>query len=315
MIYISSAYGNRYAALLAVFLWSLRRNCFDAQTLIYWQDIDEEIIGALTKVFSSVRFEKTHYEIAADMAQRISSKIHLWSQAVSEHIGSRLCLLDSDVLVIRSPSSLWDKETDIVFTDKDEQFQLNTGVMLVHSTKAAGCFFREWLQRTVEIINNPALLAEAVSPRNHYGGADQMALHQQITYTTCRKNYEIATEKGCMRLKAVPCSILNETNSVPLADEKFIYHYKGGWRQILFEGKFPPYRSEKDSLPMYILYLQYHSELLRHLKNCGVSSRIRERLRLKIPRYFDIESGKFNKAVFSCQSITRKIQKFFAAGS
>ena len=311
MLYISSVYGNRYAALLAVFLWSLHKNCPKARALIYWQDIDDEIIEALAQVFPFARYKKTYYNIEGDIAQRISSKTHLWAQAVADHLGAKLCLMDSDMLVARSPFPLWDEDVDIVFTDKDEQFQINTGIMLVRSTAAVSCFFQKWLQRTLEIINNPKLLAEAVSSENHYGAADQMSFYEMLDYDPCRKTYTIATDQGAVRLKAVPCSVLNETNSVPLSAEKYIYHYKGGWRPILFEGTFPPYRSEADSLPMYIQYLKYHSEMLRHLNQCGVPKRIQKNLALKIPRYFSVENGHFSKAAYVWSSCMKKINTFF----
>jgi len=55
-----------------------------------------------------------------------------------------------------------------------------------------------WTERAIEIIENDALLNEATSSQNNYGGADQMALYQLIGYIKTNKEYRFEMPKAAL---------------------------------------------------------------------------------------------------------------------
>lgn len=291
MHFITSSYGNSYAALLAVCLQSLAAHAPQCPVTVYWQDTDDDIMEALGRLWPSVRFVRTTYAITGSNHQKIPAKMQLWAQAVVELSDSPLCLIDSDTVVCRSPEPLLEG-ADIVFTDKDEQFQLNTGVVLVRPSRAAEALFQDWMQETMRIIGDDQLLQQAISPENVYGAADQMALHRLLHYKKGKKSYSYPTAHGVVRLKAAPCSNYNQTNSVPLSPDIWIYHYKGGWRDILFHGIHSSYRPVGQCCPMQVQYLLLYREVLEGLQAHGIAGSTIRKLHIHVPQYFDMQRAR-----------------------
>jgi len=296
MHFITSCYGNNYSALLAVFLMSIRKNCNNSTITVYWQDIDDDIIAALQKIFPYY-FVKTEFSIDSAIHKRIPSKMLLWLHALEECHEDKICFIDSDTVVQHRPDVFFE-DYDCIFTDKNEQFHLNTGVVLIKKAPATYEFMRLWTERTIEIVEDTLLLEEATSSQNHYGAADQMALHQLIGYTPACKEYQYHTTKGSLALKAVPCSILNETNSISLSPAIYVYHYKGGWRDVLLNGLHSPYRTKKDCLPMHIQYLKLYWECRNLMRDAHVPEESIEKIRLYVPPYFSMAKGTFSRVKF-----------------
>jgi len=295
MHFITSSYGNSYSALLAVFLASVRKNCASSTVTVYWQDMADDIISALQATFANFFFKKTNYSIRDSLHKKISSKMLLWQQAFEESSDEEMCLIDSDTVVQHVPDDFLDGY-DCIFTDKNEQFHLNTGVVLIRKTPAAREFLRLWTERTIEIVESAPLLEEAVSPQNHYGGADQMALYQLIDYTLARKEYRLINAQGGLALKALPCAVLNETNSVPLSPSIYVYHYKGGWRDVLLKGLHSPYRTRKACWPMHRQYLELYRECRGLMRKARVPEETIDKIRLHVPPYFSMNDGRFSCA-------------------
>ncbi len=218
--------------------------------------------------------------------------MRLWLRAVEEAQDESLCMVDSDAVVQHSPQCFL-KEYDCIFTDKMEQFRLNTGVLLLRNASSSVEFIRAWAEKTTTIINDDALLAQAVSVENHYGGADQMALYTLIDYSPEIKEYAYTAKDGKFTLKAVPCAVLNQTNAVPLSSGIYIYHYKGGWRDVLLRGIHSPYRTKKACLPMHIQYLSLYRDVITALRRQVQSPETLDKIRLHVPSYYDMDSGKF----------------------
>jgi hypothetical protein len=288
--FITSAYGDRYAPFLLVTLESLRKSYSGEDVRVYWQDISPEKIGLLMKGFPEYRFIETHLDIKGDIAQKISSKVRLWYQAVCDAPDGPTCLLDSDVLVLRDFSHFFGEATDIVFTDKLGLFPLNTGVMLVNNSARVRIFMEDWLKKTLEIIRSPEQLAVATSINYPYGGADQMAFHLMLHYQPGQYEYSFLTDEGEVVLQSVPCELLNETRSTPLTKHHHIIHYKGGWRNIILRGdSFTRNRPKADSIEMYCLFLQTYLEATSRLDDLSPLS-ASETLPIVIPFYLDIRS-------------------------
>lgn len=290
MRFITSAYGNAYSAFLAVFLRSVHKNCPESPVTVYWQDMDDDIIEAIRSIFPSTQFVKTNFSITGSANHKIPSKMKLWLKAMEESHDESVCLIDSDMIVQRDPA-LFLNDADCIFTDKKEQFQLNTGIVLLRNSPSALCFLNDWTKKTIAIVENPALLEQAVSPKNHYGAADQMALYTLIDYKPEKKEYAYPTPHGQFTLKAEPCTFLNQTNSVPLSPDIYIYHYKGGWRDVLLKGIHSPYRPKRACLPMHSLYLAFYRDVLCKLRRVRTPRDTIGKIHLHVPTYFDMEKG------------------------
>ncbi|MDR2051741.1 MAG: hypothetical protein LBQ63_08245 [Deltaproteobacteria bacterium] len=312
MRFITSAYGNDYAALLAVFLKSLHAYCPELPVTVYWQDMDDDIMAALRAVFPRVACVKTEFSIAGSPHQKISSKMKLWLRAVEEARDETLCLIDSDTVVQR-PLKGFLNGYDCIFTDKEEQFHLNTGVVILRNTPSSSEFLQAWTEKTLSIVNDAALLEQAVSVENHYGAADQMALYTLIDYHPERKEYAYSAKGGKFTLKAVPCTVLNQTNSVPLSPDIYVYHYKGGWRGVLLKGIHSPYRTKKACLPMQIQYLRLYRDVLNSLRREATSQESINKIRLHVPSYFDLDSGAFLPWRFRLELAKDTLKKWIGA--
>lgn len=294
MHFITASYGNSYTSMLAVCLQSIIDNVQKKDITVYWQDTDDDIILALHNLWPFISFVKTTYDISGNNCKKISMKMKIWAEAIEKACNDSLCFIDNDTVICKSPESLL-KDSDVIFTDKDEQFQINTGVVLVNPSRATIALFQDWMQETMRIVRDERLLHQAVSPMNPYGGADQMALHRLIDYKKEKKIYSYHTTCGEVRLIAVPCAQYNQTNSVPLSPDIWIYHYKGGWRDILFYGRHSPYRPVYDCWPMHILYLNIYRRVIMAMREHNVSEDTIKKFCIYIPQYYDILHGRLHR--------------------
>ena len=250
----------RHAGMLLAHLHSIVQTHPQARVAVYWQDILPPIIGAIRAAFPAVDFVETAYDFDANPLQRISSKVLCWARAAEEHTGD-LVFADSDTLVRRDLSAFFAGGEDVVFTTKTmERVPLNTGVFLARGGAATVAFFRAWRDATLHILQTPELFQQANDQTLPYGGTDQMALIQLLQFQPERTHYTIPIGGQEVRLRAEPCSQLNETNSRPLTgtgEEIHVIHYKAGWQSILLFGRpFSRYRPRAASLDMLVYFME-----------------------------------------------------------
>lgn len=249
---ISSGYGMQYSPYIAVFMQSIYESVKNFRISFYIQDIDADCLDILCKTYRETNFIKTNIKFPSRNIERIPLKMKIWTEALSQYEG-KILFLDSDTIISKSPESFF-SEADITFTAKNEQFQINTGVMLVKNSNAVQYFFQEWTNRIMDILNSEEMINIACSPQYNFGAVDQMAFYQMIDFNLEKNFYSFNTPYGDITLKSVPCNILNQTNSVPLSDDIYIYHYKGGWRAIIQSGEFSQYRGFCESYAMLKLF-------------------------------------------------------------
>lgn len=249
---ISSGYGMQYAPYIAVFMQSIYESINNSHISFYIQDIDVDCLDILCRTYPKTNFIKTNIKFPSRNIERIPLKMKIWTDALSQYEG-KILFLDSDTIVSKSPECFF-SDADIIFTTKNEQFQINTGVMLVKNSNAAQYFFQKWTNKIIDILNDEEKISIACSPQYHFGAVDQMAFYQMIDFSLEKKCYSFNTPYGDITLKSVPCNELNQTNSVPLNNDIYIYHYKGGWRSIIQHGEFSQYRGFFESYSMLKLF-------------------------------------------------------------
>ncbi len=302
MRFIVASYGARHVGMLLTHLDSIARSHPAARVAVYWQNLPAPILDALRATFPRYDFIQTDFDFSRDPVLRISSKVLAWCRAAEEHATEpHLCLADVDTLVLCDLAAFFERGTaDVIFTDKPERTALNTGVLLAHGRPAATAFFREWRDRTLEICRTPALYAQANDFSLGYGAADQMALWRMLRYERGRSGYGIECGGETVRLRAEPCAVLNETNSVPVTDDKAILHYKAGWQLILLQGRpFSRNRPRDQSWPMFTLYLTRFRAALAALNTASGTRFTARDFGIVIPSYFNADTGDFDASRYA----------------
>jgi hypothetical protein len=305
MRFIVASYGAKHVGMLLTHLHSIVQSHPTASAAVYWQDIPAPLVEALRAAFPRFDFHQTAFDFSKDFLLRISSKVHSWCRAAEEHAGERdLCLADVDTLVLRDVVPFLAKDgADVVFTHKPDRTALNTGVILAHGNVATVAFFRVWRDRTLAICRDPELYAQANDYSLGYGAADQMALWQMLNYERGRADYTIEVEGEYVHLRAEPCALLNETNSLPVTDDKHILHYKSGWQPILLQGRpFTRNRPRLASWPMFTLYLRRFRDALDALNSAAGTRFTAHDFGIVVPSYFDAETGGFDSARYAVWS-------------
>lgn len=297
MRFVVASYGAKHVGMLLAHLHSIASSHPAADASIYWQDIPALLIDALRTTFPRFDFHRTGFDFSNDFLLRISSKVHSWCRAAEEHANEpQVCFADVDTLILRDISAFFEKpDADVIFTHKPERTALNTGVLLAHGRPATTAFFREWRDRTLHICRTPELYAQANDYSLGYGAADQMALWRMLGYDRGRSDYEITTAGERVRLRGEPCAILNETNSVPVTDDKVILHYKAGWQLILLQGRaFTRNRPRETSWPMFTLYLARFRAALETLNAAAGTAFTAQDFGIVIPFYLEEKTGGFD---------------------
>lgn len=305
MRFVVASYGAKHVGMLLTHLHSIVRSHPAAAAAIYWQDIPAPLVDALRVTFPRFDFQQTDFDFSNDFLLRISSKVHSWCRAAEEHAGERdLCFADVDTMILRDITPFFDNdEADVIFTDKPDRTALNTGVILAHGRPVTTAFFRTWRDRTLAIIADPELYRQANDYSLGYGAADQMALWQMLGYERGRVAYEIDAGGEKVRLRAKPCAVLNETNSLPVTDEKHILHFKSGWQPILLQGRpFTRNRPRLASWPMFTLYLRRFCEALAGLNAAAGTRFTAGDFGIVIPSYVEVETGGFDSTRYAVWS-------------
>jgi hypothetical protein len=312
--FITSGYGEKYIGLLLTNIYSIQKSNPDSSITVYWQDMPIKLISCIQKAFPLVHFVKTDFDLIGERNQIISMKVNIWRLALEVSQSQNVCMLDCDTLVLRDIQHFFHFPFHIAFTVKKEKWPINTGVMLIRNKPQSRILFEMWLEHTIKIVNDEQLMRQAISSEFPYGGADQMALHRILDYDTARDSYEIRTLEGTLTLVALPCSILNETNSRPVTEEMHILHYKGGWRDVLLKGRdFPRYRPKNASMEMYTLFIRTFLEAMEHVKAINGHAFTYADANIKIPFYLDrktLQESKLKYLLFrNCQPFFRFLDK------
>jgi hypothetical protein len=254
--FMTTVYGRKYAYFLGPHLRSILQTHPDADGLVLWQDLPPCEIDLMRIAFPSFRFEQATTAMDGSLHQRIPRKLHAWRDACIAYPDRPICLLDCDTLVVKPLDRFFEPGWDVTFTHKNEQFPLNTGVMLVRTGAIGETVMDELLRRVESIVQSPTELDKAV---NTSGAADQHALRQVIGWDDYDRDITTEIDGAPVVFRGQPCSVLNETNCAPITDDLHIIHYKTGWHPILIDGAdFTPNRPATRCEPM-------HTHWQRHL--------------------------------------------------
>ncbi len=249
LVFVTTVYGIKYLAFLRPHLYTVSRCHPGASELVLWQDIPDSEIRLLASAFPHCVFLPVEEQIAGHPDQAIGRKLVAWKQACRLYPDNQLCFIDCDTLVVRSIDKFASSEVDVLFTWKDERQPVNTGVIIVNSGRGVTPFFEQWAGETERIVSDPNALAKALGAS---GSGDQHAFRRIVGFANYDGLFTRNVGGRDLTFKGVHCSLLNETNCVPITEETHMIHYKGGWHAILLEGRpFSTKRPEGECRCMY----------------------------------------------------------------
>lgn len=302
--------------MLITLLQSIKMTNSELEVKIYYQEVDENLFKAV-KVAFDFEFIQLSFNLSADRIQRISSKTILWDYALNhEEESQKVLFVDVDMLFIKPIEQYLDNRTcDVLFTVKDENGMINTGVVAVINNQAARNFFKKWEMETVKILSDPVLLEKANSIYCNYGAADQMSFNQIINYSKKEDNYCVMIEELVVNLKAVPCNILNVTNSTPVNEEMLIIHYKSGWQRVLIDGdSFNRNRRRMNSIEMYKLYIYYFKLALDRVNLMNKTTYTAKQFNIIIPYWLYIRNRSLSDSFYAIvviRTFLKRVKKYF----
>ena len=266
--FVTSVYGEKYGGMLLALLYSIHTSHPKAKATIFWRDVTPAT-RLLEKAFSEFDFIDISHPIDGTFISRIAHKTVLWAEAARRHAGENLIFVDVDMLVRKDVEHFFSEDFDLAFTYKDSEiYPINTGTFLTRGTATTAAFFDRWEKETKKIMQDKELLRRATIHDFPYGAPDQMAFYEMIQYQKGKKRYQVTIEGTQLSCAGFPCEMLNETNSVPITETTAIIHYKGGWHNILLNGRGFTFRRPRGaSWEMYFFYIKTYEDAVRYVSD------------------------------------------------
>lgn len=263
MKFVITSYGEDYLPFLYTCLESIYLTQSNPGCKVLLKEVGSFELKLLQNFFPKANFlleEEVDLYKGENIHKKISQKLEFWEKLISNEAEDEIiCFIDVDTLVIKNLDYIADLKFDFIYTWKDEQYPINTGVVVVKNSSKIRSFIKAWRVRTNEIITNDVLLQEALET---YGGGDQKALADLLEEVPPRKSFTKKYSFGEIEFEPRPCSELNETNSVPVNSGAKILHYKAGWHPIILkEQPFTELRPEATSYEMLSFWENMYANL------------------------------------------------------
>lgn len=249
--------------MLWVLLESINKHHRDDNTSIIYNDISSHEIKILKETYPNYDFiHDPFFIVSTNVYKRIPLKLRYWIKACHLYTNEFLCLVDCDMALSSAISEYVNTEHDIIYTWKDADYPLNTGVILCESNEKNLKFMDLWNEKTEAIVEDHALLDKAVAT---YGAADQYALAEILNKKIYNDVIEVELDNFLLKFKGVECKYLNETRCVPITEETHIIHFKAGWHPILLLNEPFTFNRPKESCKeMFLYWYRLYSTALRN---------------------------------------------------
>ena len=254
-------FGNEQINYLFVLLQSIIDTYQDeACVIVYYAGVDEKYIDEIRQKapFVILRECKDLDYSNRDCIVKASFKTAGWCKIIEEQRWPEyLAFLDVDTLIVKRIDGYFkDLRPDIVYTyktneDENLRWPINSGVILVNNSNFILKFFKEWKNRTFNVLHLPE--NERLRHCHFWGGEDQAAMSGFLR-TRDRELYSKTICYNGILLQGIPCEELNETRCVPITGKTHIIHYKGRWRPVLKGEGFTQHRPKEKCQVMFNLW-------------------------------------------------------------
>ena len=258
-VILSCIYGDKHTPLAYSFIYSALDVRPDCRIVIGYDNFPKFELLLLRIAFPTVNFVQLSSSAVnlKSHAAKASIKIRMWNQLFLAHLGDDElgAFLDIDTLILKSPFEGIPEVAQLFLTRKAGKWPLNTGVVFAKKSEGTRQAFSEWERETISILSSDDInrKAELIS-----GGADQHSLIELLEISEKLRDETISSvvsDRFGIQVEFVPCSIYNQTESVPLDRNIKIVHFKAGWHKILLDSA--PYsknRPESSSSEMHSLW-------------------------------------------------------------
>jgi len=160
-------------------------------------------------------------------------KLAIWvSEMEKLQEGDELCFIDCDMMVLKSPNDVFQKDFDIAYTErpksrKDTRLPVNGGVVFCRNNERSRQFMKRWKEVNDKMFRNPGFHQIW---RKKYAGMNQSAFGYLLEHP---KEYKA-------KLFPVPCNTYNVCNEswhkVGVDKNIRIVHIKSDLRRMCLEG-------------------------------------------------------------------------------
>lgn len=207
------AEGSRYARMARVLDYTARRHC--PNWAINVRAVEPEPVQGLQR---------------ETLLVVNTQKLDLWCRTIIEApVGDRICLMDSDTLLVNGLDDAWDLDFDFAYTVRDYIIPINAGVLFVRVTPETKAFMQRWSDV------NAAMYADVpyhLQWKEKYGGMTQASLGSILE-----------SDDHGLNLLTLPCREWNcEDSSWGEFDPAVtrVLHIKSGLRELIFRGDVGP---------------------------------------------------------------------------
>jgi len=146
-------------------------------------------------------------------------KLKKWVEILEKSDETEFIFIDCDMLVIKDPSDIFQKDFDVACTRRNTHYIYNGGVVFAKKNERTIAFFKRWQQIDEKMFRDYKFHAPW---RLKYAGMNQASF-----------GYMMEKEKFAAKMIEVPCQIWNSCNDTwgRIDENTRIIHIKGGLRK------------------------------------------------------------------------------------
>jgi hypothetical protein len=276
-------YGDKYLPMLLSFLESWGRLFPPIYLAI--GDVSEQVVEDIAATFPSVELVPAALSFSKDEQVRISQKMRLWRllanhPKLQEH--EFTIFADADTVLVRDISDFCRGDIVVTMRGAESQFILNTGIVGLSREALLAEFVQDWSEANEKIIGDPALLEKATSPKEIYGGGDQMALIQMLGLARGVVSFSYKGLNG----RAVDCEIFNACENTIDPAKASVYHLKASLHKFLLERRpLLGVRRLEDSIVQLRAAIEDNRTAICRMRSLGIPrARVEKLYSFRLPR-------------------------------
>jgi hypothetical protein len=322
IIYIT-IFNRDYVPMLEVALHSLLKISSNKKIYVGFSNLRQNDINLLIYGYPSVIFIK---ECDLTLKEnklhsfRASQKLQRWKDFYDKYTAPEDYILfcDADLIFHNDFEKLIDHNSDLMITQIEGQYLINTGVVGMKKNFKASNLFDQWVAENSKILSHPKLYQQA---NDKYGGADQHSLInilnlQRITHNGIDEL--VMNPHNLLKLQILSGNLINNTKSSQVNEQTSIYHVKSGFHRILLKrGHYTKLRTEEKSRELHHLWEGLYQEAKRQsMKNylMTILSENRDRFDLSNEKYLPNGIFKSELYIIICLAVSLKIDTFIESG-
>ena len=275
------------------------------EVLVFWNDIDDEIILPIINYYSNTKFINIHEKISIDdhsisayASSRKSGKMSFLKH-VFEYLDydSEIIIIDNDTLILKDLKIVFETSFDVAFTPLNKNvsaYPMNSGVLFLRKNDRTKKLIEFMDQHVIDLSKDNKKHEIAIKK---YGGADQAAFCRIVDYES---DGMIEKDKVLHDLKFnyLNADMYNNFKHVNDLSDIFVIHLKGTWQTLIFQGR--PLSNISGGYLREMIYFKFLNYFIRSLKivfseKNAMNLPLERLLEVKIPIYIMLSNNHFKE--------------------